>query len=194
MAPALMPQQILQEMEACALLGASLGTVRGIFPKRGRAAFLPDLVYVGVLLLALQSYAAGCSIVVRIPGDPLRYLVGIAAEDPLHLLVLGLLLGDLLVQGLQLCAAGADGDLIGDVCSQQAEKKKEKKQPEEPPPDGIFPPFSAVRICHNTVPPVDTAGHARLYSYFDTFELYNTRRLLGKFFLDFFQTLFAMQP
>ena len=77
MAPALLPQQILQEMEACALLGASLGAVRGILPKRGRAAFLPDLVYVGVLLLALQSYAAGCSV----DGVLRWYMIGSAAAS-----------------------------------------------------------------------------------------------------------------
>lgn len=77
MAPVLAPMQILQEMEACALLGGILGAVRAFFPKRGRAAFLPDLVYVGVFLLALQSYAAGSSI-----GGVLRwYMIGSAAAS-----------------------------------------------------------------------------------------------------------------
>lgn len=75
MAPALAPLQILQEVEACALLGGILGAVRTLFPKRGRAAFLPDLIYVGVLLMALQSYAAGSSV-----GGVLRwYMIGSAA-------------------------------------------------------------------------------------------------------------------
>ena len=33
----------------------------------------------------------------------------------------------------------------------------------------------------------------RLYSYFDTFELYNTRRSLGKFFFGFFASLFSFR-
>lgn len=61
MAPALLPAQIGQECAACTVLGACLGTVRAFFPQKGRAAVLPDLVWVGALLLGLQSYAAGCS-------------------------------------------------------------------------------------------------------------------------------------
>ena len=58
MAPALAPALIGQEAAACALLGLVLGSVRAVFPVRGRAAFLPDMALV---LLGLQSYAAALS-------------------------------------------------------------------------------------------------------------------------------------
>lgn len=58
MAPALVPALIGQEAAACALLGLVLGSVRAVFPVRGRAAFLPDMALVGAVLLGLQSYAA----------------------------------------------------------------------------------------------------------------------------------------
>lgn len=61
MAPALVPALIGQEAAACALLGLVLGSVRAVFPVRGRAAFLPDLALVGAVLLGLQSYAAALS-------------------------------------------------------------------------------------------------------------------------------------
>ncbi len=77
MALALALPQIGQEMLACAVLGGVLGGVRACFPKKGKAAFLPDLLYVGVLLLALQSYAAGSSV-----GGVMRwYMVGSAAAS-----------------------------------------------------------------------------------------------------------------
>ena len=38
-----------------------LGSVRAVFPVRGRAAFLPDMALVGAVLLGLQSYAAALS-------------------------------------------------------------------------------------------------------------------------------------
>lgn len=61
MAPALAPALIGQEAAACALLGLILGSVRAVFPVRGRAAFLPDMALVGAVLLGLQSYAAALS-------------------------------------------------------------------------------------------------------------------------------------
>ena len=61
MAPALAPALIWQEAAACALLGLVLGSVRAVFPVRGRAAFLPDMALVGAVLLGLQSYAAALS-------------------------------------------------------------------------------------------------------------------------------------
>ena len=42
-------------------LGLVLGSVRAVFPVRGRAAFLPDMALVGAVLLGLQSYAAALS-------------------------------------------------------------------------------------------------------------------------------------
>ena len=61
MAPALVPEAIGQEAAACALLGAAMGGVRAFLPGRGRAAFLPDLFFVGALLLGVQAYAATLS-------------------------------------------------------------------------------------------------------------------------------------
>ena len=64
MAPALAPALIGQEAAACALLGLVLGSVRAVFPVRGRAA----------VLLGLQSYAAALS-----AGGVLRwYMLGSA--------------------------------------------------------------------------------------------------------------------
>ena len=62
MAPALPVGAIGQEAAACAVLGAVLGGVRAFFPAKGRAAFLPDVLFVGALLLGLQSYAASLSV------------------------------------------------------------------------------------------------------------------------------------
>ena len=61
MIPTLLPVQLGRELEACVLLGAAAGAVRAFFPQKGRAAFLPDLLGVGGVLLLTQSYAAGCS-------------------------------------------------------------------------------------------------------------------------------------
>lgn len=61
MAPAMDITLVGQEMAACAALGAALGGVRALFPEKGRAAFLPDVLLVGALLLGLQSYAASLS-------------------------------------------------------------------------------------------------------------------------------------
>ena len=61
MPPALDITLVGQEMAACAALGAALGGARALFPEKGRAAFLPDVLLVGALLLGLQSYAAALS-------------------------------------------------------------------------------------------------------------------------------------
>ena len=57
----LLPVRLLQEAAACAMLGAALGAVRAFLPARGRAAFVPDVLLSGVVLLVCQSYAAGYS-------------------------------------------------------------------------------------------------------------------------------------
>ena len=57
MGPALSPGAVGQEMAACAVLGGVLGAARAVLPTRGRAAFLPDMLFVGAVLMALQSYA-----------------------------------------------------------------------------------------------------------------------------------------
>ena len=41
------------------MLGGCIGAVRAFFPARGRAAILPDVLWVGAVLTAVQSYAAG---------------------------------------------------------------------------------------------------------------------------------------
>lgn len=58
MGPALPPGAVGQEMLACGLLGGVLGAARAVLPTRGRAAFLPDLLFVGCVLMALQGYMA----------------------------------------------------------------------------------------------------------------------------------------
>ena len=55
MGPALSPGAVAQEMAACAVLGGVLGAARAVLPTRGRAAFLPDMLFVGVAGL----YGAG---------------------------------------------------------------------------------------------------------------------------------------
>ena len=70
MIPVLPPAALGQEIAACTVLGASIGALRAVFPARGRAAFVPDLVWVGAVLAAVQSYAA--------PGAP----AGRAAARP----------------------------------------------------------------------------------------------------------------
>ena len=47
MAPALDITLVGQEMATCAALGAALGGARALFPEKGRAAFLPDVLLVG---------------------------------------------------------------------------------------------------------------------------------------------------
>ena len=61
MIPALPPSELGREITACTLLGGCTGVVRALFPVKGRAAFVPDLMWVGVILTAVQSYAAGQS-------------------------------------------------------------------------------------------------------------------------------------
>ena len=61
MVQVLLPARLWQEIAACAVLGAALGAARAFLPVRGRAAFLPDVLLSGTVLLACQSYAAGCS-------------------------------------------------------------------------------------------------------------------------------------
>ncbi|MFR9068029.1 MAG: YabP/YqfC family sporulation protein [Faecalibacterium prausnitzii] len=61
MVQVLLPARLLQEAAACAVLGAALGAVRAFLPARGRAAFVPDVLLSGVVLLVCQSYAAGYS-------------------------------------------------------------------------------------------------------------------------------------
>lgn len=58
MIPVLPPAALGQEIAACTVLGASIGALRAVFPDRGRAAFVPDLVWMGAVLAAVQSYAA----------------------------------------------------------------------------------------------------------------------------------------
>ena len=53
MGPALSPGAVGQEMAACAVLGGVLGAARAVLPTRGRAAFLPDMLFVGAVLMAL---------------------------------------------------------------------------------------------------------------------------------------------
>lgn len=76
MDPALTLRQILQEMEACAVLGGILGAMRTFFPKKGRAAFLPDVVFVGMMLFALQSYTVAYS-----AGGILRWYMVVSAVE-----------------------------------------------------------------------------------------------------------------
>ena len=61
MGPALSPGAVGLEMAACAVLGGVLGAARAVLPTRGRAAFLPDMLFVGAALMALQSYAVSQS-------------------------------------------------------------------------------------------------------------------------------------
>ena len=59
MIPALPPPALGQEIAACAVLGGCTGAVRAFFPVKSRAAILPDVLWVGAVLTAVQSYAAG---------------------------------------------------------------------------------------------------------------------------------------
>lgn len=58
MGPALSPGAVGQEMAACAVLGSVLGAARAVLPTRGR---VPDMLFVGAVLMALQSYAVSQS-------------------------------------------------------------------------------------------------------------------------------------
>ena len=97
MAPVLAPAEIGRDLAACGLLGAVLGAVRALLPCKGRAALLPDIVWVGALLLELQAYAAALSV-----GGVLRWYQAAAAfgcsfavqqllAGPLHAVEQGLL-------------------------------------------------------------------------------------------------------
>ena len=81
MVQVLLPARLLQEAAACAALGAALGVVRAFLPARGRAAFVPDVLLSGAVLLACQSYAAGYS-----KAGVLRWYMVLAAlcSRPLH--------------------------------------------------------------------------------------------------------------
>lgn len=61
MSAVLEPQLLLHEALCCAALGAALGAVRAFWPAKGRAAFVPDMLLVGALLMLTQSFAAGAS-------------------------------------------------------------------------------------------------------------------------------------
>ena len=61
------------ELLCCLYLGGLVGALRALAPGRGRGAVLPDLVLVGMLLLFLQSYAAGYS-----AAGTLRWYMGAA--------------------------------------------------------------------------------------------------------------------
>lgn len=61
MAPVLAPWQAGWDLACCLYLGGLVGALRAVAPGRGRGAFLPDMALVGMLLLFLQSYAAGYS-------------------------------------------------------------------------------------------------------------------------------------
>ena len=74
MVQVLLPARLLQEAAACAVLGAALGAARAFLPVRGRAAFAPDVLLSGAVLLACQSYAAGYS-----AAGVLRWYMAVAA-------------------------------------------------------------------------------------------------------------------
>ena len=73
MIPVLPPSAIAQELTACTVLGGCTGVVRAVFPVRGRAAWVPDFLWVGTMLTLLQSYAAGQS-----PAGVLRWYMAAA--------------------------------------------------------------------------------------------------------------------
>ena len=75
----LLPARLLQEAAACAALGAALGAVRAFLPVRGRAAFVPDVLLSGAVLLACQSYAAGYSAAGYSAAGVLRWYMVLAA-------------------------------------------------------------------------------------------------------------------
>ena len=74
MVQVLLPARLLQEAAACAVLGAALGAARAFLPVRGRAAFAPDVLLSGAVLLACQSYGGGslcrCPLRCRGAGRP----------------------------------------------------------------------------------------------------------------------------
>ena len=84
MIPVLPPSAIAQELAACTVLGGCTGVVRAVFPVRGRAAWVPDFLWVGTVLTLLQSPAgvlrwymaaagfAGAGAAAFVLGVPLR--------------------------------------------------------------------------------------------------------------------------
>ena len=83
MIPVLPPAALGQEIAACTVLGASIGALRAVFPARGRAAFVPDLVWMGAVLAAVQSYAAGRAVPVFCAGTWLRQPLPVPVQQPL---------------------------------------------------------------------------------------------------------------
>lgn len=61
MIPVLPPSALVQEMASCVVLGACTGAARAFFSAKGRASFVPDVLWVGATVAAVQSYAAGQS-------------------------------------------------------------------------------------------------------------------------------------
>ena len=61
MIPVLPPSAIAQELTACTVLGGCTGVVRAVFPVRGRAAWVPDFLWVGTaaFVLGVPLRAAG---------------------------------------------------------------------------------------------------------------------------------------
>ena len=74
MIPVLPPSALVQEMAACVVLGACTGAARAVFPAKGRASFVPDVLWVGATVAAVQSYAAGQS-----SAGVLRWYMAVAA-------------------------------------------------------------------------------------------------------------------
>ena len=131
MAPALAPALIGQEAAACALLGLVLGSVRAVFPVRGRAAFLPDMALVGAVLLGLQSYAAALSAggVLRwyMPGS--AFLCAFGAERLLRPALQALEQGLFWLAGVS--AAGSSPQKPGGAGQSAPRAKKKRKKTEK---------------------------------------------------------------
>ena len=60
MIPVLPPSAIAQELTACTVLGGCTGVVRAVFPVRGRAAWVPDFLWVGTVLTLLSLLITIC--------------------------------------------------------------------------------------------------------------------------------------
>ena len=131
MAPALEPALIGQEAAACALLGLVLGSVRAVFPVRGRAAFLPDMALVGAVLLGLQSYTAALSAggVLRwyMPGS--AFLCAFGAERLLRPALQALEQGLFCPAGI--AAAGSSPQKPGGAGQSAPRAKKKRKKTEK---------------------------------------------------------------
>lgn len=87
MSAALVPVQLVREGACCGALGLLAGALRALAPAKGRAAFLPDVLLTGTLLVLLQAYAAAYS-----AAGTLRWYMALAG-----------VLGALLAHGV-LCA------------------------------------------------------------------------------------------